>query len=79
MPPKRCDFNCGLGQECQLIGGEEMCVCSEEACNSSSIEKHSLCASNNMTFSSECAMEAWKCFNYRSALYKKYDGVCRSM
>ncbi|CAF0822784.1 unnamed protein product [Rotaria sp. Silwood1] len=80
--PKRCDFDCGLGQECQWINGEEMCVCSEESCTSldslsSKIEQHSLCASNNMTFSSECSMEAWKCFNRQSALYKKYDGECQ--
>ncbi|CAF0948738.1 unnamed protein product [Rotaria sordida] len=80
--PKLCDFNCGLGQQCQLINNEEMCVCSEASCTSSDslsskIEQHPLCASNNMTFSSECAMEAWKCFNQQSALYKKYDGECQ--
>jgi hypothetical protein len=60
-----------------------MCVCSEASCISSNssltkIDQQPLCASNNMTFSSECAMEAWKCFNRRSALYKKYDGECQS-
>jgi hypothetical protein len=73
---KRCDANCGLGQECQLINGEEMCVCSEESCKN---EQQPLCASNNMTFSSECAMQAWKCIYQESGLYKRYDGQCQSM
>ena len=81
--PKRCDVDCGLGQECQWINDEEMCVCSAESCtatDSTSSKKHNqpLCASNNVTFSSECAMEAWKCMNHQSALYKKYDGECQS-
>ncbi|CAF0867726.1 unnamed protein product [Adineta ricciae] len=80
--PKRCDVDCGLGQECQWINDEEMCVCSAESCtatDSTSSKKHNqpLCASNNVTFSSECAMEAWKCMNHQSALYKKYDGECQ--
>jgi hypothetical protein len=80
---KRCDVDCGLGQECQWINGEEMCVCSEASCISSDslLTKHDqqpLCASNNMTFSSECTMEAWKCLNHQSGLYKKYDGQCQS-
>ena len=83
MSPKRCDYDCGLGQECQWINGRKMCVCSDASCSSSdslstTIDQIPLCASNNMTFSSECAMEAWKCFNRRSALYKKYDGECQS-
>ena len=62
-----------------------MCVCSQESCaasNSSSSSpkcQTSLCASNNMSFSSECTMEAWKCYNRQSALYKKFDGECQSM
>lgn len=80
----RCDVDCGLGQACQWINDEEMCVCSPESCPSSTglsptVEHQPLCASNNMTFSSACAMEAWKCMNYQSGLYKKYDGVCQSM
>lgn len=59
-----------------------MCVCSEESCNSgdplSPQYNQPLCASNNMTFSSECAMAAWKCLKQQSALYKKYDGECQS-
>jgi hypothetical protein len=76
--PERCDVDCGLGQECQWLQGEEMCVCSESSCSSSKIKQQSICASNNMTFKSECAMEAWKCINQQSALYKKYDGECQS-
>jgi len=72
---KQCDIDCGLGQECQRNNGEEMCVCSEASCITSN---SSICASNNMTFSSECAMEAWKCMNKESGLYKKYDGECQS-
>jgi hypothetical protein len=80
VTPKQCDVDCGLGQECQWLNGEEMCVCSEASCTSSDKTiQQSLCASNNMTFSSECAMEAWKCFNHYSGLYKKYDGECQSM
>jgi len=79
VKPKRCDIDCGLGQECQWIDGIEMCVCSEEACHTSKHQHQPLCASNNMTFSSECSMEAWKCFNRQSGLYKKYDGQCQSM
>jgi hypothetical protein len=60
-----------------------MCVCSEESCRksdslSSKSNYQPLCASNNMTFSSECAMEAWKCVQQQSGLYKKYDGECQS-
>jgi hypothetical protein len=77
VSPKRCAVDCGMGQECQWINGQEMCVCSEASCSSSDPYQQSLCASNNMTFRSECAMEAWKCSNHRSALYKKYDGECR--
>ncbi|CAF4006303.1 unnamed protein product [Adineta steineri] len=76
--PKRCDADCGLGQECQYINGEEMCVCSEESCTSSTkTNQQSLCASNNMTFQSKCLMEAWKCSNHQSALYVKYEGECQ--
>ncbi|CAF1438186.1 unnamed protein product [Rotaria magnacalcarata] len=75
--PKACDFDCGLGQECQWINGKEMCVCSEASCISSNIEQQPVCGSNNMTFNTECAMEAWKCSNQQSALYKKYDGECQ--
>lgn len=83
VAPKRCDVDCGLGQECQWINGEEMCVCSEESCNSvdsltSKYKSQPLCASNNMTFSSECTMAAWKCLKQQSGLYKKYDGECQS-
>lgn len=81
--PRRCDVDCGLGQTCQWINGEEMCVCSEESCratdsSSSLTDAQPICASNNMTFRSECAMAAWKCINQQSALYKKYDGQCQS-
>jgi hypothetical protein len=60
-----------------------MCVCSEESCSSTDVllskyNKQSLCASNNMTFTSECAMAAWKCIQQQSGLYKKYDGECQS-
>ncbi len=84
MTPKRCNIDCGLGQECQWLNGEEMCVCSEASCISSDsllseTNSKPLCASNNMTFSSECTMAAWKCFNQQSGLYKKYDGECQSM
>ncbi|CAM4775730.1 unnamed protein product [Rotaria magnacalcarata] len=79
--PKRCDIDCGLGQECQWINGEEMCVCSEESCTSSnslsSQYNQPLCASNNITYTSECAMAAWKCLKQQSGLYKKYDGECQ--
>ena len=78
VTPKRCDVDCGLGQECQWINGEEMCVCSEESCLRTNADHQPLCASNNMTFTSECAMEAWKCMNQQSGLYKKYDGECQS-
>lgn len=83
VTPKRCDVDCGLGQECQWIDGEEMCVCSEESCRrenllSTVVNQQSICASNNMTFESECAMAAWKCMHQQSALYKKYDGQCQS-
>lgn len=54
-----------------------MCVCSRESCRSSRLSSP-VCASNNMTFDSLCLMEAWKCENYRSGLYKKYDGKCQS-
>ncbi|CAF2759398.1 unnamed protein product [Rotaria sp. Silwood2] len=82
IAPKRCDVDCGLGQECQWINGEEMCICSEESCASSDslsskYNQQPLCASNNMTFSSECAMAAWKCLKQQSSLYKKYDGECQ--
>jgi hypothetical protein len=80
---KRCNADCGLGQECHWINGEEMCVCSPESCTTldssgNTLEQQSLCASNNMTFNSPCSMEAWKCLNHQSALYKKYDGQCQS-
>ena len=78
---KLCDAECDLGQQCQWVDGEEMCVCSRESCSSSSVsdvDRKPICASNNMTFSSLCEMEAWKCLNYRSSLYKKYDGECQS-
>ncbi|CAF3490311.1 unnamed protein product [Adineta steineri] len=80
--PKRCNVDCGLGQECQVIDNEEMCVCSEESCfstdsSSSKYNQQPLCASNNMTFSSQCLMEAWKCMKQQSGLYKKYDGECQ--
>ena len=78
VTPKRCDVDCGLGQECQWISGEEMCVCSEESCHENNSPRRPLCASNNMTFSSECVMEAWKCTRQQSGLYKKYDGECQS-
>ncbi len=83
VSPKRCDIDCGLGQECQWIDGVEMCVCSEASCTSVDAPlteqyQQPLCASNNMTFRSECAMEAWKCLNQESGLYKKYDGECQS-
>jgi hypothetical protein len=60
-----------------------MCVCSEESCitNDSLLSKSNhqpLCASNNMTFNSECAMAVWKCMQQQSGLYKKYDGECQS-
>jgi hypothetical protein len=60
-----------------------MCICSEESCTSSDqlllkYNKQPLCASNNMTFSSECVMAAWKCLKQQSGLYKKYDGECQS-
>ncbi len=83
VSPKRCAVDCGLGQECQWINGEEMCVCSEESCITSDsllskFNHQPLCASNNMTFSSECAMAVWKCMQQQSGLYKKYDGECQS-
>ena len=76
-------MDCGLGQECQWINGEEMCVCSTESCSSTDLssskyKKQPLCASNNMTFDSECHLAAYKCFQQQSALYKKYDGACQS-
>lgn len=59
-----------------------MCVCSEESCTStdsvSPEYNRPLCASNNMTFTSECAFGAYKCFQQQSGLYKKYDGICQS-
>ena len=78
VSPKRCDAECRLGEECQWIAGQEMCVCSEASCNSPNSHQKPLCASNNMTFRSECTMEAWKCLNGQSALYKKYGGECQS-
>lgn len=83
VTPKRCNVDCGLGQECQWINGEEMCVCSEESCRSTDLygelaDEKPICASNNMTFRSECQMAAWKCRNHQSTLYKKYDGECQS-
>jgi hypothetical protein len=76
---KQCDVDCGIGQECQWIDGQEMCVCSTEAsCISSDSDLQPVCASNNATFRSECALEAWKCLNQQSGLYKKYDGECQS-
>ncbi|UJR10291.1 hypothetical protein I4U23_014497 [Adineta vaga] len=76
--PKRCDIDCGLGQECQLINEEAMCVCSEASCISSdSFDQQPICASNNMTFKSECHMRAWACSQHQSALYKRYDGECQ--
>lgn len=75
---KRCQAKCELGQECQWINGEEMCVCSPESCLTSNQDDQPVCAANNMTFTSTCAMEAWKCLNHQSGLYKKYDGECQS-
>jgi hypothetical protein len=76
---KRCDVDCGLGQECQWINGEEMCVCSEESCLLNEHNQQPLCASNNMTFNSECSMQAWKCIHQETGLYKRYDGRCQSI
>ena len=76
---KKCDVDCGLGQECHWIDGEEMCVCSEESCPLNEQHQQPVCASNNMTFDSECAMEAWKCVHQQTGLYKRYDGQCQSM
>jgi len=78
-PSKRCDIDCGLGQECQWIDGEEMCICSESSCQEDNLRNEPVCASNNMTFASKCAMEAWKCLNSRSGLYIKYHGQCQSL
>ena len=75
---KRCHADCGLGQECQWIDGEEMCVCSPDSCLSADRDDRPVCASNNMTFASSCAMAAWKCLQQQSALYTKYDGECQS-
>lgn len=74
---ERCDADCGLGQECRWIGGEEMCICSEESCQEANLRNEPVCASNNMTFASKCAMEAWKCSNSQSGLYIKYHGQCQ--
>jgi hypothetical protein len=77
---KRCNIDCGLGQECQWIDGEEMCVCSdEESCLLNEQQQEPVCASNNMTFTSECAMNIWKCIHQETGLYKRYDGQCQSM
>ncbi|CAF1238762.1 unnamed protein product [Didymodactylos carnosus] len=73
---KPCDLECGVGRECRTIYDEDQCVCKDN-CNDLSDKSQPLCASNNLTFKSECAMEVWKCENEYSALYKKYDGECQ--
>ena len=60
-----------------------MCVCSPDSCRTANVlstvvNQQAICASNNVTFESECAMAAWKCIHQQSALYKKYDGQCQS-